>query len=372
MSDPAIRRRFQNTDLGGNHNKFWMAEWWEDGTAVFTWGRVGTAGQSTTKHMREWEVLNLIDQKLRKGYEEVDLHVPVVITTGAVTQATDPKVHNLLEWLFQEAGEHIKTYLASSVDALSQAQIDKARNLLRVMRSTPDHIEAYYRLVPTKLPARIDPADVVRQFNPSEQEERLNQLEAALAGYTIQQAGGASYLSMLGGTQVEPLPQSDNRYAQLADYILRTSGGGYRLKELFTVCIPNERTAFEQETRGKTNVRALFHGTYAHNVRHILRSGLIVPRSAANGRRMGNGIYFADHAKRSLSYTGSNRGRLRVLFVNDVALGNPKQLDGEHSNLNQAPAGYDSVWGIKSYSGLDEFIVYRTSQQTIRVLATLE
>lgn len=371
MSDPAIRRRFQYTDLKDNSNKFWMIERWDDGTTKTTWGRVGVAGQSNTKHMSESAVLRLIDEKQRKGYVEVILHTPAVVTV-ADGQAVDPQVHNLLEWLFQEAGEHIKTYLASSVDALSQAQIDKARNLLRVMRSTPDHIEAYYRLVPTKLPARIDPADVVRQFNPSEQEERLNQLEAALAGYTIQQAGGASYLSMLGGTQIEPLPQSDNRYAQLADYILRTSGGGYRLKELFTVCIPNERTAFEQETRGKTNVRALFHGTYAHNVRHILRSGLIVPRSAANGRRMGNGIYFADHAKRSLSYTGSNRGRLRVLFVNDVALGNPKQLDGEHSNLNQAPAGYDSVWGIKSYSGLDEFIVYRTSQQTIRVLATLE
>jgi len=203
-----------------------------------------------------------------------------------------------------------------------------------------------------------------------EQEDRLLQLEAALASYQAT-GSGQTVTASLGGIQLTPLEQNSAAYGAIADYIARTSGGRRRIHEIFATLIPGERAAWNAETFGKNAVASLFHGTRSPNVHHILRSGLIIPGTAANGSRFGRGVYFADMAKRSLNYCGS-KGPLNILFVNDVALGTPKKLKGDDSSLRQAPVGYHSVWGLESYSGMSEFIVYKPSQQTIRAVVTIE
>lgn len=92
----------------------------------------------------------------------------------------------------------------------------------------------------------------------------------------------------------------------------------------------------------------------------------------SNGSRFGRGIYFADRSLRSMNYTGSSRGIPKMMFLADVALGTPVEKTGDAGDRFQIPDGYDSVWGKQSYSGMDEFVIQRKEQQTIRFLITYE
>ncbi len=390
MPDPTIRRKFQYTDLKANNNKFWTVEYWPDGTMTTTWGRVGQRPQTSTKPATDSEVERLIREKEHKGYVEVQLHVAPASAPAAdaLVPAIDLRTQRFVEWVFREAMTRIQGYLAVDIDTLSQAQIDKGRKLLRDIQKSQkrrlrpvgrekvaQQVEDFYNTIPTKLPARIDHDQIVTAFlmHMTEQEDRLNQLEAGLAVSRAQTTNtNLTQLAALGGVDLAPLEETDKTYGDIADYITRTTNHPYRIQEMFAVHIPGERSAFAAETRGKHNVVSLFHGTRSWNVRHILRSGLIIPEVAANGSRMGRGIYFADRARRSLNYTGSQASPRRLLFIADVALGTPKKMDGVAVHLKAAPDGYDSVWGTGSWGGDDEFIVYKPSQQTIRAVVTVE
>src|SRR5687768_3508526 len=138
QDEPAERRMFQLTDLVDNHNKFYMVETWpapmDKVRFRVTWGRVGSKPQVNEKVVTRAHVEAQVREKLRKGYRKVDLHRPDVeiIVKDEVKPAppVDPKVAQLIEWIFTEAGEHIQSFLAVQVEALSQAQIAEGRRLL--------------------------------------------------------------------------------------------------------------------------------------------------------------------------------------------------------------------------------------------------
>lgn len=395
-SKPAIYRKFQFTDLVNNNNKWWEVRWWTNGTMTTTYGRVGDAGQETTKTgISESGVQSKISEKLRKGYEEINLHVPTVQVIAdeadkaqdaqnqLALKAVDQSILNLINVIFSEAGESISQYLAVGVDALSQTQIAAGRKLLfeaqDYMRSGDktnlvSTITSYFKKVPTILPRRIDIDATVDWFIKSiaEQEDRLQQLETALISLQVTKVDNSvmsRYNSL--GAEINIIPGYDKRYEIINDYVINTlmNHRGNTIKSIYSVKIPNERQAYLSNDFGKENVVHLFHGTNNKNLRHILRTGLIVPRVYTNGRRFGAGIYLADRAAKSLNYTAKvNRSAPTFLFITDADIGNPSKMNGSDSSLNKAPNGYHSVWGYDSYGGHDEFILYRTEQQTIRAI----
>lgn len=392
---PLIYRKFQFTDLVNNNNKWWEVRFWSDGTMQTIYGRVGDAGQETTKTgFTESMVNSKISEKLRKGYVEIDLHVPTATVEviadeadkkkdASIVRLIDKSVLNLISMIFSEAGQSISQYLAVGVDALSQTQIALGRTLLlkaQTYMQADDHdnllqtVQAYFKAIPTILPRRIDVDAVVQTFVDSiaEQEDRLQQLETALMTYTATKVDNSifnQYDSL--GAEIKLIPGSDKRYEQIDDYVKSTLKMHRHLtiRNIYSVKIPNERQAYIDNDFGKENVVHLFHGTNNKNLRHIFRTGLIVPKVYTNGRRFGAGVYLADHAAKSINYHGKvNRSASTILLVVDGAIGNPKRLNGSDSSLNQAPSGYHSVWGYDSYGGFDEFILYRTEQQTIRAV----
>lgn len=376
MSDPLFHRKFILNSLEGNNNKIWEIAWFADNTVTTTWGRVGSTTQSKTKPMSRHSAESLIDTKMREGYKELELHSPVVVVNEATDKPIDPKIVRLIDLIMREAGDRINSYLSVTVDALSVNQINRGRGILqKIVTSTPTPqdqlalVKEFYNTIPTKLPSRIDPDEIVRQFMSDlhEQEDRLDQLEAGLATYAATKTG----LNPLGDVQIKVTSQTSKAYEQINDYMQRTSGGRITIQDIFTIKIPKERSAFTTESMGKSNVMSLFHGTRNPNVRHILRTGLIVPISPANGRRMGDGIYFSDRTQRSLNYCGGQH-RARLMFVADVAVGKIWSTDSTYSG-KQAPDGFDSTRGTGSWSGSgDEFVVYRRSQQTIKYLVLID
>jgi poly [ADP-ribose] polymerase len=417
---------FQFTDFGDNHNKFYLVETWPvDATTVrfrASWGRVGSKAQVQEKIVPRYHVARQIAEKVRKGYKEVDLHRPEIEVVDpqsgqkVATPPLDPRVMQLLDWIFYEAGEHILSYLAVAVEALSQAQIDEGRRLLSEAQRQQDEwqrtqnahalqalaqtVQAYYNAIPTKLPHRLDRDQVVRDFcqDFNEQEDRLLQLEAAIATVKVQrrQPGANPYEQL--GAEIKALPSGDPQAETIRDYVQRTQVHGYkvRVRDVFEVRVPQEREAYEQNKRGTSRRELLFHGTNNQNVRHILRQGLICPRTASNGRMFGNGIYLANRASKSTNYCHSSRSGIpQMLFVVEAALGNC-YLAPHAGDYKKPPIGYDSVWGKAGHTRLwgggvlgaignlvglsntyptlqnDEFIVYSPAQQTIRYLVTFD
>ncbi len=410
---PDERYMFQKTDLGQNNNKYYIYSVWAQPLGMLRvkteFGRVGAnSPQGWEKVLNRTELQALMhEREYKKGYKPVDLHTPEVVlkdeeesdTAAAPKPApTDSKVVQLVQWIFSEAGEHIQTYLATKVEALSQRQIQEARNILQsaqtlwrtISSSRVDYrepgltrlVQDYYNAIPTQLPPRIDIESVVRAFTAtfSEQEDRLNQLEAAIATMKVQRAHpGFSQLQSLDAS-ISTLDSESDAYKSLVEYVKRTVVHGYsiNIKDIFEIEIPVEREAYMGDTRGKSKKDLLFHGTYNRNIRHILRSGLICPRTASNGRMLGNGIYFANKASKSTNYCNSSSYQIpQMLFVAEVALGKMYTAHNADPYSNEPPAGYDSVFGKANYTKSsyltlmnDEFVVYRPSQQTIRFMIT--
>lgn len=407
MAEPIIRRKFQYVDLEDNSNKWWMIELWADGKLRTTFGRVGyEAGQSEKAGMTEHDAERLIAQKQKKGYTEVSL-LQVAQQPNTILPFAGP-ASNYVNDLLYEAGEAIKEYLSISVNDLSLDQIAKGRAILAnfnqmwarvqpynsttfagrhnnmptyqkmggMFAVTEDQLiakmEEYYRAIPTQLPHKIDAKQLMLEFGGKlqDEEDKLDQLEAAVKKAVPQIVNGVVTNNPLGETSLELLASNTPKWQFVQKYLKESSSS--RLMDVLLVKIPKERETYNISQVGKNNVTNLWHGTNNKNGVHILRSGLIIPKYAANGSRFGRGIYFADKAKRSIGYTGYVRKAFRMLFLCDVALGNPKKMSGDDSNLYKAPPGYDSVWGTNSWSGMDEFIVYSTAQQTIRAIAFVE
>jgi poly [ADP-ribose] polymerase len=403
--EPAERRRFQLTNLDGNNNKFYLVETWPmtDGQLFFraTYGRVGAQPQLDEKVTNVAWVERKIREKLNKGYQEVTLHRPTIVATAATPTATlDAKLQRLVDDIYSEAGEKIASYLAVGVDALSPDQIDRGRKLLNVAQQQhvqwqqqqsqanfellSSTVQNYYNAVPTQLPSRIERQQVVTDFCKAfdEQEDRLNQLEAAIATLAVARTNPQMSRYETLGAELALLPQNDSIYGELVDYVTRTTVHGYnvRIRDIFTVQVPDERRAFAQNSLGADHQQLLFHGTAGHNVRHILRTGLICPRSPSNGRMFGHGIYFANKATKSTNYCSTNTRRApHFLFLAEVALGRQYVAKDAMPDQRKAPLLHDSVWGKAGHTSAwagrlqyDEFIVYNNAQQTLKYLVTFD
>src|SRR5260221_9478697 len=223
---------------------------------------------------------------MREGYKELELHCPVVVVAAPDGTAIDPKIVQLTDLIMRAAGNMINSYLSVTVDALSVNQVNRGRTILKKvvdLRSASsrqqllDLIKEFYNTIPTKLPSRIDPDQIVREFvaDLHEQEDRLDQLEAGLATHTATLSGH----NPLGDVKIKVTSQTSKAYEPVVDYVMRTARRHLHVPGGFLIEIPKERKAYDAETTGKSNVLSFFHGTRNPNVRHILPTGLILPIS---------------------------------------------------------------------------------------------
>lgn len=371
MEKPILVRTFQLTDLEDNHNKFWTIKW--DGTyAITEWGRVGVTSQTskTPKLMSQREVDAKIRSQEREGYKEVFAHKSVAVATPT----TNPHIVRWLTLIAEAAQTSISDYLATTTDSMSLEQIAAGRALLKDY--TVAHgfdkarpiVERYYNTIPTKLPRKIDVHEVVHEFDPSEQENRLNQLEAAISSNVQVDTSAPFALSEV----------DDEEKSRIVKLVVGTARhrdiDASEIKDVLAVKIHAERAAYEAcEVKNPT---LLFHGTAAGNIAHILRSGLIVPRYHANGRAFGDGIYFANVSTKSIQYCYEHKST-RFLLVAEAKLGKTyvPRSSQDVSRNKMAPDGYDSVHAkssITSYLSYDEVVVYNRAQQTIKYLVVMK
>lgn len=144
------------TALGSN--KFYRAQLFGDFSVVFTYGRVGQAGQVQTIQGKDLadarkQMKKKIDSKIAKGYTKVELRTDAeekqktAAASGAAAPAKakstkkssfHPEVDSLLEIIYNSTGKAVAAGLSSSAGAtkesplgnLSDAQLDKGADIL--------------------------------------------------------------------------------------------------------------------------------------------------------------------------------------------------------------------------------------------------
>lgn len=344
-----------------------------DGKAehIAYFGDIGTRYQQRLRITPEYAE-RLVNKKINEGY--IILHKGVAISKSADFSAVElhPQVRTLMQQIMKTAYDDSASKLSVDVSQILPDSIERARILLEAIRQADKTqratlVEGYYQLIPTNIPTTARKKDeILARFSVNEEFERLQQLETIVLtqdSLTANDMIGTQYQML--GCQIDWVDQLDETFARV-DAFIRHSSETYCLDELYAVRLPQEREEFEREQmqRGRV-VKRLYHGTRISNYQHILRTGLVIMPQAANGSRLGRGLYFADKPERSRNYTDEN-----MLFIADVAVGKQYQTDGELPGL---PDGYDSTWGTGAWGGgADEFVVYNTNQQTLRYIARIK
>ena len=404
------------TSLEANNNKFYVLEVHEAAEGRFrlftNYGRVGAEGvkESRPAPTREAALAayaRVLKEKTspRKGYVPIEIEKATVGSAalrtrteqefaakcGVKTSSLDAQIADFVEHIYDDSKSELVRRIETPLGSLSKGQIERGADTLREIRFAlaRDHRDKivpltsrYYSLVPHRLGRWTNLDEVaINTLEKADGEEELLQLMRDV--YHVQndlEAEVDRKYRALGAT-LALVDADDPVYAQMERRILDTQSQRHsfrlRVNRLFSVTLPEERQRFSAEGEAIGNLQGLFHGTKNCNMVGILSRGLLIaPKSApTTGYMFGKGIYFADQSSKSAQYSllwANNRRPSGYLFLADVALGRIKKEDSPQYR-EEAPVGYHSVQGCAGQSLVhNEFIVYKTSQSTLRYIAEIQ
>lgn len=318
------------------------------------------------------------------------------IVTKIINQIADENIHNITtnttltltsNGFETPLGPVTKEHVAKSRDPLNTLKTFLSKGKLDP--NSKPVIAAnnlYFSLIPHKFSHKITQSDwILTDVKLMEEFDLLDQLETAVQMGTAMQ-NSSQQLNALG---TEVLLLKDQREW---DRIVRkfesskapnhhgTNVFRYKIKNIFSLRVPEERKRYEDNGKKLGNTIELFHGSQTCNILSILKNGLIIPPVNAGfvtGRMFGDGIYAAHNSTKALNYSigfwSSKRNKYdnAFLFLTNFAMGKTHEV--YHSLYSGAPKGFDSVHAKQSLGGLynDEYIVYKLFQSSITHLCEL-
>ncbi|CAM9420440.1 unnamed protein product [Scytosiphon promiscuus] len=210
--------------------------------------------------------------------------------------------------------------------------------------------------------------------------------------------------------RLELVDPGSQEYATIKRYFEETKAapGGPEFLHLWSVDRRGEACTFATHD-GLHNRKLLWHGTNVAVVAAIMKEGLRIMPQRVHGGRVGNGIYLASEAAKSIEYVTASEAdgtSVGVLFLCEAALGKEASIILDDWRLTEPPEGYDSIVargkqepdpsldtrisidgklvtvpqgraivmdeyeGSKFYNS--EYLVYKESQQRIRFMLTVK
>lgn len=332
------------TALGSN--KFYKAQLFDDFTVVFTYGRVGQAGQTQVVKGKDLndakrQMKAKIDSKVAKGYTVVDLRsdaeekkkagaaapaAPKAKSGPTNTGAFPPDVLDLLALLYNSTGQAVAKGLSSSAGAtsesplgnLSDAQLDKGADILeeieKVLATNPkknDIVELTNDYFST-IPRNIDHARKGKKLDLSliliDKKERIAEQRSFLTllrDAFLQKEVFAAAAEVNDPSQVwyDGLkcdiafldPKSEEREAirKLFDEgqspVNANFYGRLKLGRVWKLEQIGRKAAFDQyaeqvtKAPGATGIIPGWHGTRTENLMGICKTGLVTPKNLPKG-----------------------------------------------------------------------------------------
>lgn len=425
----AETRMFILTDAKNNNNKFWEISIDDTEAVASRNGRVGSKGQSRVLGRGRALFNSKIREKERGGYKPIDIvgaGGPAANINGeALATAVEeqigqgnPVITELVRELAKINRHQILTasggqmdldlttgIISTPVGVVTADNLVKARSILQGFEAfvqdkdfdNPAFIhplEEYLMLVPQKVGAKrgwhrgfITGMDSLVQ-----QSSLLDQLETSIdiAHQRVKDAKN----TLAGPTKVEKIfdvtmeVSEDAKLRQgIQDFFeksrqLQHASHHLKMARIFKIGLGHMNREFDEDGANIGGIQQLWHGTRAHNLISILKSGLIIPKANGSihvtGRMFGNGLYFSDQSTKSLNYAygywdrGARDNRC-YMFLADVAMGKSWNPQTTGSNV-RPPAGYDSVFarGGRDIVANNEMIVYRTGQAKLNYLVEFE
>lgn len=315
----------------------------------------------------------------------------------------NPKIVTLIDQIVEENIHNITSLTSLTLTSsgfetplgpVTKEQIQNARSALDVLKSfvinqeiddslqdVRDANNMYYSLIPHPFGHKITKTDwILGDQKLIVEYDLLDQLDSAIKMGSALNKNTSQRLNALG-IEIEELKRTDPTFKRLEAYVANSKASNHRgsdvwswkVKNIYTIKIPNERKSYDYTKTKLGNEKELFHGSRNCNILSILKNGLIIPPYNAGhvtGRMFGNGIYGAHHSTKSLNYSTGwwsgtrNKYSNSFLFIVNFSMG--KAHITHHTLSSGVPHGFDSVWA-KSGAGLynDEYIVYTPSQSTI-------
>ncbi|KAM8839066.1 poly [ADP-ribose] polymerase 2 isoform 1-T1 [Synchiropus picturatus] len=151
--------------------------------------------------------------------------------------------------------------------------------------------------------------------------------------------------------QLDPLDSSSHEYQVLERYLQSTHAPTHSdytmtILDIFSVDRDGERGSFLSDIHNRA---LLWHGSRMSNWVGILSQGLRVapPEAPVTGYMFGKGIYFADMSSKSANYCFANSsGKIGLLLLCEVALGDANELLDANYEANKLPEGKHSTKGV--------------------------
>lgn len=399
-------------------NKVYIMEEQPDGKIKCSYGRVGRDLKHTFKQSHEWDKVLSEKTSARKGYEDVtDLISEQVTTTGGTTKSVpikEAKVRSLFEDLMAYANKTIKQNYKVTQDSVTQAQVDRAQEILTEAASKVkvganiDEINDLLIKLYTTIPRQmkdvrdylIEKADTkndvqkIQDFLANEQDTldtMAGQVKLISQQKTVTKdddTDGDGEIDLLEQMGLEVTVETDQKAIDLImNTLIESDDMRQRVGTIYKVNNKKTKAAFDARGYGKARFkdRKLFwHGSRNQNWFNIVQTGLMIRPSGVvhTGSMFGDGIYFANKSRKSLgyssvrgSYWASGSSDKGFLALYDVYHGKQKHIthhDSSCYSLSKAVLdreGYDSVY---AHGGADlrndEFIIYDGVQCTIAYL----
>lgn len=420
------------TDAKNNNNKFYELILEDNDVVKTRWGRVGSAGQSSSSNGGLSYFNSVKHSKIAKGYEESKIvavnnsnalisssELSYVAKRDIITDKNDKKNNQLMSLIeklslinrhqISAASSGNITMDASGIittplGLVTKNTILEARKLLvdiskhivkKDFSSTCyiNKIESYLKLIPQKVPSKKGWYETIFKEEKLiiQQNGLLDQLESSVDLYETKKQEAIEKLKDLPSEEVfktklnlitdRSIIDKINSYYNESKNSIHASSH-LKLKNVYEIKNCDWEERYKEKSKDIKNVQLLWHGTRAFNVLSIFKNGLIVPKSGGNyhitGRMFGDGVCFSDQSSKALNYSygywdSSKKDNNCYMFLAEVALG--KSYVPSYANDRAYPVnGYDSVFAKANRSGVrnNEMIVYDIGQVNLKYLCEFE
>ena len=394
-------------EADANNNKYY--EMVENDGGMFTakWGRVGSNPQTKDFPMRDWD--KKYKSKTKKGYNDITEMISKVKKESGLKDISDSLIADIMSFLLQASSSNVAENYMVKADSVTQKQVDEAQGILDTVakklnvtslkNETVDEINSELQKLFTVIPRKMKKVkdhllsdtdlDVAKRLLTTEQDNLDSmaasvQMNAVTDELSDEEVEEKTILDILG-VSIERVTSDEER-------VIKKELGDIKDKYYRAIKVTHHksRKLFEENVESSSNKKTelLWHGSRNENFIGILQKSLLIRPSGAvyTGSMFGDGIYFANKARKSYGYTSGRgsywaRGNSNKAFMAlfEVHLGNEYHIKHHSSECYKFSAdylakkgGYDSVF---AHGGADlrndEKIVYRSNQTTIKYLVEL-
>lgn len=428
-------------DSKSNKNKFYKAYMNSGGNSyTVEYGRIGAPSYQTKIYQGDaYDMDAKILSKIRKGYQDQTHLVKQALTSTGVSNdgykaIENTSVNELIKALRKYASDVIAQNYTISSGAITQDMLDSAKTKLDELNELADkyskdrwqatmygdtpyrtfnnELEKLFRIIPRKMNKVsnfILPAGLSASEYDKEADKILNreqQLYATLLAdfqtkNAVTNAKNQQQSSSTSGptkTILEDLGlecqlvEDPATIKQIKDHL-----GQVVSKFSKAFIVKNNKTqdkyASFMSSMPNCETKLFFHGSRNENFWNILKNGLSLnPKAKITGKMLGNGLYMANKAIKSINYTslrGSywSGGTSNVGYLAVFAVAIDPKTAYEVSSYNEISTCYGMTWDklqkIKPgathvfahkgpYLREDELCIYREDQCTIRYLIELK